>query len=120
MFTLMVGIAFIGINWHTATESVTPLTPDEPSTYVAHTGTRPPMAGDTIVTDGTQFGAISEKDALAVQRGNASGETMNSQYLGFNRHLWVIGVDERLVRVRVIEFDEECWLTLASVWGNIH
>ena len=69
----MIGIAVIGINSHSVTESVISVTPDEPSTYVAHTGTRPPIVGDVIVTDGTQFGMTSEKDALAVQLTTSRG-----------------------------------------------
>ena len=73
-----IGIAVIGINSHSVTESVISVTPDEPSTYAAHTGTRPPIVGDVIATDGTQFGMTSEKDALAAQLNNVTGQTMNS------------------------------------------
>jgi hypothetical protein len=117
MLTLTAGIAFIGTN---STGSVASLTPDEPSVYAAHTGTRRPIVGDTIVTDGTQFGAISEEDALAIQPGSASGETLNSKYLGFNLHLSVISVGDRLVRVRAIELGKEYWLTQGAVWRNTH
>ena len=105
-----IGIAVIGINPHSVAESVISVTPDEPSTYVAHTGTRPPIVGDVIVTDGTQFGMTSEKDALAAQLNNGTGQTMNSTYLGFNRHLLVLSVSERVVHVRVIELDKEYWV----------
>ena len=106
-----IGIAVIGINSHSVTESVISVAPDEPSTYPAHTGTRPPIVGDVIVTDGTQFGMTSEKDALAVQLNNVTGQTMNSTYLGFNHHLLVLSVSERLVHVRVIELGKEYWVT---------
>lgn len=116
---LAVEIDILDPNWKSTAELPVSTTPTSPSTYVAHTATRPPIVGDIIVTDGTQFGAFSERDALAIQQGNLSGDTVASKYFGFNLHLAVISADDRVLHVRAIELDGEYWVTRSAVWPNV-